>query len=72
MGNASIFIAMLKPIRTNFGKYTISIYNDEIGIRNYLVRHFEKHLTDTLPDIKVLLSLDYTYQPGLFQTGHTV
>ena len=60
---------MLKPIRTNFGKYTISIYNDEIGIRNYLVRHFEKHLTDTLPDIKVLLSLDTHISPDYFKPG---
>ncbi len=60
---------MLKSVQTIFGQYTISFYSNEKKVLNYLKRHFEKHLTDTPPDITVLLSLDTHISPDHFKLG---
>lgn len=60
---------MLEPIRTHFGKYTFSIYCDDLAIRNYLVHHFEKHLTDVPPDMAVFLSPDTLIRPESITPG---
>ena len=60
---------MLKSVQTIFGQYTISFYSNEKEVLHYLTCHFEKHLTDTPPDITVLLSLNTHISPDHFKLG---